>query len=371
MRKLPFYTILAALLLLFTTAPAFADASMNLSGPAGGSTVQVNINLSTNGESDNAVDVTVSYSGTATINSISCGNVFSISTQHSISGSTAEIQCGVPNGFTGTTTVASFNASLNGNVTFSISSASVYRNDGRGTFYTITNTGNSYTANSSQPTATPTATPSPTASTSSSTTPTVKTTTTTSASPTQKKTVTTATTTPTVNVTAANGGSPGSFSAHPTTQTKVTQANQPSLVVITQPKANSTPTPVTEEGNTIVITPSTAASIPTLIQGYFNNTVSTLLFVVPILLLLLMVAFMSLKIYQMNRRRQREIELLFEHEFGELSALESKMDLLNEKSGKGKDNFKAEFERTRDQILKEIRPDFIGKEGAKVEAATK
>ncbi len=344
MKKLPLITICLFFLGILFADPSFAAAVVTLNSPSSGSSATVNVNINTNGTSENTFDIVVSYVGSVDgINETTTGGICNVpAPTPAPGGGQVEISCGKTNGFSGSGTIGFISVSLSGSATFSISRATVYMNDGHGTFDSVS-TGGPVTINSSGGTATPTPTPTPSA----------------SGTPTASPTSNGPTPTPTAKTTPISGQPPGSFNAKPTPKPTITTANQPTLIVVTQPKANSTPTPIIK---TIIITPSGTAKsdISTLVQGYFNNAAAALLFILPLLILIIMVAFMSIRMFQMTRRRQREIELLFEHELGELAALESKMDILNEKGSKGKDEFRQEFERTRDELLREIKPDYIG-----------
>lgn len=368
MKKLPALIISIFLLSVVFTSSAFADSSAVLSGPSNGSGVSLPITINTNGTDDNSFEVVVSFS--EAVNSVSENIVGSaactldISNEYHQTSSTITLACGIPNGFNGSGLLGTINANLGGEAKFWISSATFLENDGHGTKDTVDFDTTPLVINLGGDTGTPspTPTPSPSPSGSSTPTPTKK-----SGTPTPTLSITA---TPKVNATALTVSPPGSYNGKPTTLPKVTTANQPSLVVVSQPPYKVTPTPSETPGE-IIITPTPPQSVQTLVEGYFTNTVAALLFIIPIIALLIMVGFMSLRMFQVTRRKQREIELLFEHELGELAALESKMDLINEKGDQGKKAFEEEFKRTKDQILKELKPEYIGSAGDKKPKDTK
>ena len=52
------------------------------------------------------------------------------------------------------------------------------------------------------------------------------------------------------------------------------------------------------------------------------------------------------------------LDRLFEMELNELAALEGKMDLLGEKGVKGREQYREEFKKAKENILRQLRPDY-------------
>lgn len=368
MKKLPFlFTIIALFSIFVFASPPLhkayaANVIVGVSGPTSvvsGQTFSISLYVNTQGSQASTVQGGFSTSGPISLGSSPTYNSSLCSFSGPVPGASNTYYCGTTgNGFNSSGdafVTLQATATGSGTINISVSNAAAAYNS---TQYTVGTTGLTVDV---QGTGGSTSTPTPTQAQTSTPTPTSKT----------NSSTPTPTSTKTKNsVTPVNAGTPNSFNGKPTTKPTVTSATQPSLVVVDQPPyktvtvTNSAGQVIQEQ---IIVTPSTQ-SLQTLVQGYFNNTVAALLFILPILVLLIMVGFMSLRMYQMSRRRQREIELLFEHEIGELAALESKMDLINEKGDKGKLEFRQEFERTKDQILKEIRPEYIGANDKKAQA---
>lgn len=357
-KKLPLLIISFTILASLFGHPIFADPAvlLNVTAPGvvqPGQTYALNVSINTQGNAVNAIQVTILADANVVLNPSNvqfnpsvCNGVSSV-----VSQSPLTLICGSPGaGYNGAGTfVTVFGTAAN-----APGSATVTLSNPKAAFNAVKYpaSGGAATSTIAVPVATAAPTQAPTQ------------------APAQANPVITKQVQKTKsNVTPINGGNPGSLNAQPTQVTATQlQAAQPSILVITQPPIKLPPTESISTanggGNDSNTTP-TKQDLQTQVQGYFNNTLTALLFVLPILCLMIMVAFMSLRMFQMTRRRQREIELLFEHELGELAALESKMDIINEKGDKGKEEFKEEFKRTKDQILKEIKSDYIGSAGDK------
>ena len=83
-----------------------------------------------------------------------------------------------------------------------------------------------------------------------------------------------------------------------------------------------------------------------------------MLTLIPLLALSLAIVFFIYRLYILERRRRRTLDRLFEMELSELSALEGKMDLLAEKGTKGREEYRQEFEKSKEAILRQIHPDY-------------
>jgi hypothetical protein len=136
-----------------------------------------------------------------------------------------------------------------------------------------------------------------------------------------------------------------------------------------------TPTPeVTAGGSTEVVPAENKAEKRTIVQAFrdlldsvqkfkdarkdVSGAVALLIALIPVLLIALAITFFAYRLYLLERRRRRTLDRLFEMELAELAALEGKMDLLSEKGTKGKELYKEEFQKAKDNILRQLRPSY-------------
>jgi hypothetical protein len=94
------------------------------------------------------------------------------------------------------------------------------------------------------------------------------------------------------------------------------------------------------------------------LKGNINGLAALLLTLIPFLILAFGTVFLVYRLYILERRRRRTLDRLFELELAELAGLEGKMDLLAEKGAKGREQFRAEFETAKANILRQLKPDF-------------
>ncbi|CAN5130533.1 hypothetical protein BH11PAT4_BH11PAT4_1300 [soil metagenome] len=338
----------------FAVQPVQAAANMSVSTSGStysfGDVVNVSIVVNTGGQSANAFQANFSYPA-AMFEGVSgsfSGSVCTLPIEvPDPSGGTARFSCGRPSGYNGTGTVAKITLRViaAGTGSLGISGCEVLANDGLGTNITGGCSGTSVTTLAAN--ATPTPNPSASA--------TVK------ASPTPKKSPT-PTPSPTVK---------------PSSSATINIGGQ------TTPTPTITPPPVVELAPTesAAATPESSAEEPTdtgekrtvgqAIQDIFNasrnigklggnltGVVALLIAVVPFLALLLAILYLAYRLYMMERRRKRTLDRLFEMELAELAALEGKLDLLGDKGSKGKAQYQEEFKRAKENILRQLKPDF-------------
>jgi hypothetical protein len=110
-----------------------------------------------------------------------------------------------------------------------------------------------------------------------------------------------------------------------------------------------------------------------------NSTISSVAFLItllPFLALLFGAVFLGFRLYVLEQRRRRTMDRLFEMELAELAGLEGKMDLLAEKGQKGREQYKEEFEKAKENILRQVKPQYgkateAAASGAAIAAAKK
>lgn len=80
------------------------------------------------------------------------------------------------------------------------------------------------------------------------------------------------------------------------------------------------------------------------VKGLFSMGSISFLSLIPTILFLILAIYLGIKLYFTEKRRHLELERMFENQIGTLSTLESKLDLLDQKGGVGKEKFLEEFE---------------------------
>ncbi len=88
-----------------------------------------------------------------------------------------------------------------------------------------------------------------------------------------------------------------------------------------------------------------------LVKGLFSSNNKTYLSLFPTLLLLALASFLGTRLHFSEKKRHIEIERLFDKQLGMLSSLESKIDLVEQKGGGGKEKFLSEFEEAKEEII--------------------
>ena len=351
-----------ALLLIGTASPAFAGGANEFVSAPGvasvGDSLSASIYVNTNGQSANSFEATISWPSFLTPITGHRGSIcsFYIDEPSSPSGSSGSLSCGKSNGYTGSGGLysISFTASSSGSGSFGLSGCTVLANDGNGTNITGGCSGSSITVNSAAqapPPATVTNTSPPTSQASGSTSTTAKATPKPTTKPNQ---------TPT----------PAESAATPTPSTVPTPPPIQALPAST-PLASSPPT----TGNVTTSSAQPVAQQRRSIGKAFSDLISSLkqikllpkdgtgavaliLTTLPALALLLATVYFIYRLYLLETRRKRAMNRLFELELSELSSLEGKMDLLVEKGAKGRQQYTEEFEKTKQHILQQIRPDY-------------
>jgi hypothetical protein len=89
-----------------------------------------------------------------------------------------------------------------------------------------------------------------------------------------------------------------------------------------------------------------------------SGALAILVTIIPFIIILIAIAFMIYRLFLLERRRKRTLDRLFEVELSELAALEGKLDLLGEKGIKGREQYREEFKKAKENILRQIRPDY-------------
>ncbi len=351
-------------------APGTAEAAASLSVSANGSvsvgqTVNVAINVNTGGQAANAFNATLHYPAGLLdgVRGSYSGSICSLDiTDASPSGGTADISCGKPSGFTGSGLVATviLQGATAGSGSLSLSDCQVLANDGQGTDITggcgstsITVTPAPTAPPTAPPSSTPTPTPAPTVATARpKTSPTP--------SPTPKPS-----TTPGATPTPTPGG-PAAGVSTANTPAPTPTIDAPSAATLPP----STPTPAATDQ---AAGPATSGrrSIGQAIKDIFGSLkelksaggnlsgiIALLLTMIPILLIAFAIVFFGYRLYILERRRRRTLDRLFELELSELASLEGKLDLLSEKGPKGKQQFKDEFQAVKENILRQIKPEY-------------
>jgi hypothetical protein len=345
------------------TPIAEAAASMSVSAPSSvtvGETINVTINVNTGGSSANSFQFTLSYNGGIFdgVRGTYSGSICSLPiTQPDPSGGSASATCGTPSGFNGSGLVATvvLKATSAGSGSLSLSGCQVLANDGHGTDITGGCSGRSITvsepvnATPIPPTAPPaggaaaTATPKSTA----------------KATPTNKPTPT-----PVVSQSPKPAETPKTNTAP-----AATEAPTPPPVQA----LGATPTPGSKDSSTKA-TPTPDVEKKTIISSLRNvfssfgdlksitkdttGLAALMIGLVPFLSLTLAIVFFTYRLYLLERRRKRTLDRLFEMELGELASLEGKLDLLAEKGAKGREQYREEFQHAKENILRQLKPDF-------------
>jgi hypothetical protein len=341
----------------FGVQPVYAAASMYVttgsSSYAFGDVITVNINVNTGGQSANAFQANFSYPASLLegVSGTFSGSVCTLPiTVPDPSGGTTSFSCGRPSGYNGIGTVARVTLKViaQGVGSLNISGCEVLANDGLGTNITGGCSGSTVTTlgPSPSPTIDPNYVPSPTP------TPKPKKSPTPTPSPTIK---------PSSSATINIGG-----------QTTPTPTITPPPIAElapgeTPPPPTEEPTPEPEVEEEVVQKRTVGQAIQDIFSasrnigklgGNLTGVVALLIAVVPFLALLLAILYLAYRLYMMERRRKRTLDRLFEMELAELAALEGKLDLLGEKGSKGKAQYQEEFKRAKENILRQLKPDF-------------
>jgi|GEM_PF-4427036 len=379
-RRILFFLLAVVILIPATISfrPGVVFAAANLSIGGGGTykdgdTVTLSIIVSTSA-SANAFQGTLSYpAGMFTgIRGSFSGSICTLPiSQPDPSDGTATFSCGRPSGFSGTGTVATvtLEATGDGSGSFGLSGCQVLANDGQGTDITGGCSGTNFTvaAAPTPPPATPTPaaqTPTPTPVTDTgTTTTTTKTTTKTSPTPTA-----TPKNTPTPTPSLVPAETPKNVPATPTPTPPPVQTLAPTPKQSAAPQqsgaattttqdtsaANSQPRTIGEAIQAILASSKDIKNLHTSPAGVIALMVTT----IPFLALVLAILFLGYRLYMMERRRRHTLDRLFEMELSELAALEGKIDLLAEKGPKGREQYKEEFEKAKENILRQLKPGF-------------
>jgi hypothetical protein len=91
-----------------------------------------------------------------------------------------------------------------------------------------------------------------------------------------------------------------------------------------------------------------------VVKGLFGQSSFYYTFL-PTIILLFLLIYLGVKLYFTEKRQHLELEHLFDIELGTLSALESKMDLVDQKA-EGKERVIQEIEEAKTQILSQAQP---------------
>ncbi|HSI20501.1 MAG TPA: cohesin domain-containing protein [Verrucomicrobiae bacterium] len=361
-------TILAIpLAALHKPEPAQAAASMFVSGASSvtvGQDISVTIYVNTGGASANAFDAHFSYPTNLFegVRGTYSGSVCTLQISSADpSGGGADISCGKPSGYTGTGLVATvvLKALTAGSGNFGLSSCQVLANDGAGTDITGGCSGKSVTVTGAGEVAQATPTPTPTPG--STLAPTADPSKAPRVTPTPKPT-----TTPKVTPTPTPGG-PAAPVAGATTPEPTPPINPPEATLLPEstptPDASATPEPETPQTERRSIGQAVRDVFGTLgdfksLTGDTTGAIALLLTMIPALALAFAIMVLVYRLYLLERRRRRTLDRLFELELSELASLEGKLDLLAEKGAKGKEQFKEEFKAAKENILRQIKPDY-------------
>jgi hypothetical protein len=348
--------------LIFPSSTQAASASMYISASPGvtvGDSVPININVNTNGLAANSFEATISYPPNLFngVRGSFSGSICTLPvTQPNPTAGSATFACGTPGGFTGTGLVATIylDAIASGSGNFGLSACTVLANDGLGTDITGSCSGSAITVNlkPTPPPSTPTPTPAPT--------------------PVPTPTPKLATPVP---LQVKPNQTPKAAETPRGTPTPTPPLTPPPVVNL--PATTATPTPVsapsggTSTSSNLASSSTTKRTISSAFQDLFNNIktfkfsktdlsglVALLLTLIPFLALLFALALLIYRLYLLERHRKRTMDRLFEMELSELASLEGKMDLLSEKGSKGKEEYKQEFESSKERILRQLRPDY-------------
>lgn len=364
---------------------SYAAATMSISASAEvtvGRTVDVGIYVNTGGVSANAFDATLTYP-TAMFDAVrgtTSGGVCNITiTNPTPSGGQATVTCGTTGGFNGSGLIATvvLAAKTADTGTFTLKNCEVLANDENAT--TLLSSGSCASRNiatvgatASTPTNTPTpppggGTPTPPPSTGGGggggntiITPSV----TKAPKPTPIVTPSTGTVLPTNPLNPETNQPAVAAETPDNTDTGTTTGELPPA----QPIPSGSPEPpskisqmagsaqrtVSQAFSDLFATVKDARSIFKSITG----VIAILIAIIPILLIILAIVYFLYRLYILERRRKRTLDRLFEMELSELAALEGKLDLLAEKGAKGRDEYREEFRKTKEHILRQLKPEF-------------
>jgi hypothetical protein len=347
--------------------PAHAAANMYISAPSTGDTdssVTVDVMINTAGQSANAFEGTISYPS-GILEGVRGTYAGTICTLPIIvpepSGGTATFSCGRPAGFTGTGAVARIvlKGINQGTGVIGLSGCNVLANDGAGTNITGSCTGKGIAISTAEPppsvqgpTPIPTATAPP-------------------ATPTPAATRTprpTKSPTPTPSATPVPTPTPDNRPSvteeTPTEPTPTPEVEPPPVASLGEPTPLPTPTPqepVNQERRSVAQALQDilgSAGDLSILGRNATGVVALLLTTIPFLALALGIVFLAYRLYIMERRRRHTLDRLFEMQLAEFAALEGKLDLLAEKGSKGREQYREEFKKAKDHILRELKPEY-------------
>jgi hypothetical protein len=338
---------------------AQAAAGMYVSGNPSigvGQDISLTINVAAGSDSVNAFDARFTYPAGLLdgVRGSYAGGVctIAISAPDPANG-IADISCGRPSGFSGTGLVATIvlHGTNPGSGTIGLNSCQVLLADGHGTDDTGSCTGRSIDvtpASTAPPTATPTTTKTPTP----------------TPPPTPKPTGTPRPT-PSPTPGGAAVGISGSNTPPPTPVINAPEASKlpPSTATPSaqaSASASESAAPQTQKRSISQAIKDIFGSITELksVKGNISGIIALMLTLIPVLLIGFATVFMGYRLYLLERRRRRTLDRLFELELSELAALEGKLDLLAEKGTKGRQEFKEEFQAVKENILRQIKPDY-------------
>ena len=347
-------TASSGLLLVLAPSSAFAAANTYATAPSSvrvGDTVTVSIYVNTGGQSANTFQGTLSYPSFLTgVRGTYSGSICTLPiTQPDPSGGSATYSCGTSGGYTGTGLVASviFTANAAGSGSLGMSGCQVLANDGKGTAIPGGCTGTTITV-VSDVAATPTpvaATPAPVAAV---------------------RSVATATPKPTLRPSSSSSDAPKPAEL-PSAPPVATPAPTPPPVQVLPSATPSIAATKTPEVKTNTQRRTISEALRDFVNSLHeishspNNYIglgALLLIMVPLFLCVLAVMFFLYRVYGLERKRHRAQDRLFEMELSELAALEAKMELLAEKGPKGREEYREEFHKTKNSILRQIHPDY-------------
>lgn len=92
------------------------------------------------------------------------------------------------------------------------------------------------------------------------------------------------------------------------------------------------------------------------VKGLFSQDNLFMIGIIPTLLLLALVIFLILRLLITEKRRHQNMERIFDKQLGTLASLESKIDLIDEKSESGKKQYIEEFEQAKRAFQADINP---------------
>ena len=324
-----------------------------------GDTVDVIVAVHTNGDSANTFSGTITYNTSyfAGLRSTYSGSICSLFiSSPDPSNGTGTFSCGKPNGYNGSGKVTTMVLTViaPGTTTIGLSDCMVLANDGMATQI-------QGTCQDSAPITITAPTPTPTPEGGIST------------PPLTPNTTPKGYTTPTpaiIKVTVTPTPKPPTPEGTPVPVEKVTTTPTPNistpdvqtLAPTAEISANPTPdsTSTTQQrtiGQAVAEVFRSLSDIKSL-AGSMTGLLAIMAGIVPILALVFGILILVYRLFLLDKRRRRTMDRLFELELAELSALEGKLDLLSEKGTKGKELYQAEFKKVKDEILRQIKPEF-------------